>query len=208
MRRARVIFPITLSPARLNHEVANTRLLLTERYGTIDYSACFERHQEFRMTAIELIVKQLESSARALKSTLEDFTDAELLTRPAPAANHPLYQLGHLCSGEVHLMSYCRQGIYSNLPGDLLKRFDRSACTVDDPAKLATKAELIALFDQIRAQTIAYAKSLTDADLDKPTNIPFAPTIGEMLAMQAVHVAMHTGQMQVARRCLGKKILM
>jgi hypothetical protein len=29
-----------------------------------------------------------------------------------------------------------------------------------------------------------------------------------MLAVQATHVAMHTGQMQVARRCLGKKILM
>jgi hypothetical protein len=160
------------------------------------------------MTAIELIVKELQSSANALKATLEDFTDAELLTRPAPAANHPLYQLGHLCSGEVHLMAYCKQGIYSNLPAELLKRFDRNACTVNDPAKLATKAELIGLFDQIRAQTIAYARSLSDADLDKPTNVPFAPTVGEMLAMQSAHVMMHTGQMQVARRCLGKKILM
>jgi hypothetical protein len=160
------------------------------------------------MTAIELIIKQLESSARTVKATLEDFTDAEMLTRPAPAANHPLYQLGHLCSAEVHLMGYCKQGIHSDLPADLLKRFNREACSVDDPARLASKSELIRLFGQIRAQTIAYARSLSDADLDKPTNVAFAPTVGEMLAMQATHVMMHTGQMQVARRCLGKKILM
>jgi hypothetical protein len=160
------------------------------------------------MTSIELIVKELTTSPQALKATLEDFTDAELLTRPSPAANHPLYQLGHLCSGEVHLMGYCKQGIYSNLPTELLKRFDRSACTENDPAKLATKAELLSLFDQIRSQTIAYAKSLKDADLDQPTNVPFAPTVGQMLMVQATHLFMHVGQMQVARRCLGKKILM
>lgn len=160
------------------------------------------------MTAIELIIKELNSSAQALKNTLDDFTDAELLTRPAPAANHPLYQLGHISYAEVHLMGYCKQGIYSSLPAELLKRFDRNACGENDPAKFASKAELLGLFDQVRGQTIAYAKSLSDADLDQPTNVPFAPTVGEMLSVQSTHLFMHLGQMQVARRCLGKKILM
>ena len=77
----------------------------------------------------------------------------------------------------------------------------------NDPKKLGTKAELISLFDKIRAQTIAYAKTLKESDLDAPTNVPFAATVGEMLSLQSTHVAMHMGQMQVVRRKLGKPIL-
>jgi hypothetical protein len=159
------------------------------------------------MNSIDLIVKELASSGEWLKSTLADFTDDEMLTRPAPAANHPLYQLGHLCSGEVHLMSSCKKGIHSDLPADLDQRFGKEGAKENDPKKLGTKAELISLFDKIRAQTIAYAKTLKESDLDAPTNVPFAATVGEMLSLQSTHVAMHMGQMQVVRRKLGKPIL-
>ena len=159
------------------------------------------------MTAIDLILKELTASVEWLKSTIADFTDAEMLTRPAPAANHPLYQLGHLCSAEVHLMSHCKKGIYSGLPEDLDQRFGKEAARENDLGKLGTKAELLALLEKIRAQTIAYAKTLKEADLDAATGIPFAPTVGQMLILQSGHISMHMGQMQVARRTLGKPIL-
>jgi uncharacterized damage-inducible protein DinB len=159
------------------------------------------------MNSIELILKELTGSPEWLKMTIGDMTDADMLTRPVPAANHPLYQLGHLCAAEVHLMSYCKKGIHSDIPADLGERFGKEASKENDLKKLGTKDELLALHAKIRAQTIAYAKTLKESDLDVPTNVPFAPTVGQMLTLMSSHIIMHMGQMQVARRALGKPIL-
>lgn len=81
---------------------------------------------------------------------------------------------------------------------------------IDDPKQLATKQQVVDLFIKTHQAAMAFTKTLTDADLDKPAPESFRkffPTVGDLMSLQATHVMMHLGQIQVARRKLGKPIL-
>jgi hypothetical protein len=146
-----------------------------------------------------------------LKSTVADFTDGELLTRPCPGANHPLWQLGHLCVAETNLVNTVKPGSIPELPAGFAARFENKKTNhVDDPAQLATKQQVMDLFTKIRAATIASLAKLSEADLDAPSPEKFRarlPKVGDVYGLNIGHVMMHLGQIQVARRKLGKPIL-
>lgn len=163
------------------------------------------------MNATDLLVSQLTSSLHMLKMTLADMSDAELLQRPVPGANHPLWQLGHLCGSEVFFVNQIKQGAMPELPAGFAERFSKKSIGVDDPAHFVSKKEeVLELFSKLRAATIALTKTLKPEDLDKPSPEAirgFCATVGDNLSMQASHVIMHLGQLQVLRRKLGKPIL-
>ena len=96
------------------------------------------------------------------------------------------------------------------LPAGFAERYTKETSSIDDPAKLGNKKDLMALFDKVREKTCAWAATLTPADMAKPTPEKmrqFVPTVGHLANMIPVHVAMHIGQIQVLRRKLGKPIL-
>jgi hypothetical protein len=162
------------------------------------------------MTINDLLVSQLQGNLGVLQMTLAEFSDADMMVRPAPAANHATWQLGHLCRAEVNLMNMVKPGSMPELPAGFADRFDKKTATSDDLKAFETKQELLDLFGKIRQATINVAKSISASDLD--TAMPekmqrLAKNSGEMLAMQAGHVTMHIGQFQVIRRKLGKPVL-
>jgi hypothetical protein len=66
----------------------------------------------------------------------------------------------------------------------------------------------MAQFERVRAGTIAWAKTLTAAQLAAPSPMPqFLPTVAHVVNLAAGHIWMHCGQIQVLRRKLGKPIL-
>ncbi|MCL2648190.1 MAG: DinB family protein [Phycisphaerales bacterium] len=67
--------------------------------------------------------------------------------------------------------------------------------------------ECESLIAQVRQASIAGIKTLSESDLDKPTGLPFAPTVGLLLSLMNGHAIMHLGQIQVIRRKLGKPII-
>ncbi len=163
------------------------------------------------MTAIELLVVELNSSAQMVKMTLGDFTDAEMMVRPAPGANHPLWQLGHLTGSEAYMMNQVKPGAMPELPAGFDDRFDNKNNKSDAPKSYgATRQELLDTFAKVRAGTIALIQSLKPEDLDKPSPNTFGgmcSTIGSLLSLVSSHTVMHLGQMQVARRKVGKPVL-
>jgi uncharacterized damage-inducible protein DinB len=164
------------------------------------------------MNSIELIAKGLKQSHDMLMMTLSDFTEAEMLTRPCPGANHPLWQIGHLCVAETFITSTIKPGSMPELPAGFKEKFENNKKTnlVDDPKQLASKAQVLELFGKTHQALIAFTKSLSDADLDKPAPEKFKShfaTLGELMVMQVTHVSMHMGQIQVARRKLGKPVM-
>ena len=46
------------------------------------------------MTQTELLADMLNRNLEMLKATLGDFSDADMLVRPTPGANHAAWQLG------------------------------------------------------------------------------------------------------------------
>lgn len=157
--------------------------------------------------AIQLIVDNVHGNTEFAKLTLADFTDAEMFTRPSPASWHVMYQIGHCINGEAYLMSKLDLGV-EMLPADFSAMFGPDRAGITDPAKFPTKARLLEMLDWQRSRTTAALAKLTEADLLKPSPLPnWAPTMGRLLLLIGDHMTMHLGQVQVARRLLGKPVL-
>src|SRR3954469_8548494 len=116
------------------------------------------------MTINDLLVGQLQQNLGMLQMTLADFSDADMMARPAPGANHATWQLGHLCRAEVNLVNMVKPGSMPELPAGFADRFDKKTSTLDDPKAFATKQELLELFGKIRQATINVAKSISPTD--------------------------------------------
>lgn len=162
------------------------------------------------MTNIELMAELLHGNVGMLTGTLADFSDADLLVRPVPAANHAAWQLGHLIKSEVNMLDLVKPGAALQLPPGFADKFTRATAPIDDPKHFPGKADLVDTFTQARAKTVEWVRTLTPADLEKdtPERIRgWAPTVGHLIAMVPAHVCMHVGQFQVIRRKLGKPVL-
>ena len=159
------------------------------------------------MTVNDLLASGLQQGLGMLKMHVADFSDAELLVRPVPGANHANWQLGHLIASETKMMGGCGAAMPA-LPAGFAERYSKEAAKNDDAGKFATKAELLAVLEKTRAASVAFAKSATAAQLAAPSPmVQMCPTVADFIALGASHDAMHIGQIQVLRRKLGKPML-
>lgn len=162
------------------------------------------------MKMTDLSADLYQRSLDMLKMTLADFSDADMLVRPTPGANHTAWQLGHLISAETRIINACAPGAMPELPAGFADQFGKTAAASDDASAFPKKSDLIAQMEKTRAAAIKWAKSLSESDLDRPTEGPlknFVPTVQHVLALIPNHTAMHIGQFQVIRRKLGKPVL-
>lgn len=162
------------------------------------------------MTLQEHLVVALQSNLDRFKATLADFSDADLLVRPVPGANHAAWQIGHLISSERRLVETTKPSCMPPLPAGFAEKFTKETAAVDTPSAFPSKAELLAAYDQQRQGTIAWAKGLTEAELDQPLPPPIGariPTVAALALLVPTHLAMHMGQIQVIRRKLNKPVL-
>jgi len=162
------------------------------------------------MNAKDAIKGSLTSTKDMLGWFLSDLSDADLLVRPVPAANHIAWQLGHLIASETNMSKFLPGASYPELPGGFAERHNKTTASMDPPKGFGTKQEYLTLFGKTRDATIAALDKLSEKDLDKPTQgemARYAPTLGALLMLNSQHVLMHAGQFSVVRRKLGKPIL-
>src|SRR5262249_609324 len=68
------------------------------------------------MNGSQAIQSAIQSTQFVVTALLEDLSDADLLIRPVPGANHIAWQLGHLIDSEVQM-------IKDQLPGTAYPEF-------------------------------------------------------------------------------------
>ena len=163
------------------------------------------------MNGIETIQAALEGTKATLNWFVGDLSDADLFVRPAPTANHIAWQIGNVIVGDQHLVSeQLPEASYPELPAGFKENHGAEGAKKDGPEGFLSKAEYLALFESVRAATIAAVGKLSDADLDRPTKgrmLAFAPKLGDLLLLVSNHTLMHAGQFSVIRRLLGKPVL-
>jgi hypothetical protein len=140
---------------------------------------------------------------------LQDLSDADLMARPTPTANHIAWQLGHLIASEQGMVAGLGHKTRP-LPNGFAESHGKEASTSDDPKKFRTKAEYLTLFKQVREDTLAALKATPDADLEKPgpeSMQAYAPTVMAVFNLLGAHDLMHAGQFTPVRRKLGKPVL-
>jgi DinB superfamily len=163
------------------------------------------------MNAKEAIRTSLKSSQNMLPMFLNDLSDADILDRPVPSANHIAWQLGHLIASECRLGQQLPGAKYPELPAGFAEHHTKDTSKIDPPKGFGTKAQYLELFNKVREATLASLDRLNDADLDKPATgnvAKMAPTLGAVLLLASNHVLMHLGQFTVVRRKFGKPNVM
>ena len=161
------------------------------------------------MSSAELFSKNILQTKTMIDSSLKDFSDADMLFRPAKTANHAAWQMGHLANATRNMVAACDPSVAFKFEDDA--RFGKSKASIDDPAFFPSKAELLSRFDSAMDTAAAWVANLTDADLAKrtPERLQnFAPTVANIAILLASHPLMHMGQFSVTRRALAKPILM
>jgi hypothetical protein len=163
------------------------------------------------MNAIELLAGALKGSEGVALGFLADLSDADLLVRPVPGANHIAWQIGHLTLAERFLVGeQIPEVSYPPLPAGFETRHGKEAATSTETTGWLTKAEYERVFRETRAATVAAVSKLTEADLDRPTQgrmAAKAPKLGNLIQLLANHDMMHAGQFSVVRRKQGKPVL-
>jgi uncharacterized damage-inducible protein DinB len=163
------------------------------------------------MKATDVIQTALSSTQNILAMYLGDLSDADLLARPVPSANHIAWQLGHLISSEIELVrSQLPKAALPELPAGFAEQHGKDTAKQEPPKGFGTKDQYLGLFNRVREATKATVAKLSDADLDKPSTgqmAEFAPTLGAFLILVANHTMMHAGQFTAIRRKLGKPVL-
>jgi hypothetical protein len=161
------------------------------------------------MQAKDVLKYALTMNQSILTSYLADLSDADLLVRPVPGANHVAWQLGHLIAAEAqYFLPALPGGAAVELPAGFDKQHSKEMASSDTGFK--TKAEYLALFDKVRQGTMAALEKVSETDLDQPITgrlTRIAPNVGALFFLCANHVMMHAGQFAVLRRKQGKPIL-
>ncbi len=160
------------------------------------------------MQAKDVIHAALTDTKKNLNWYVSDLSDADLLVRPVPAANHIAWQLGHLIVAEKQLGGGVPGFAYPELPKGYTELYGKEGAGKDQGFE--RKATYVDLFNKMRDTTLAAVSKLSDADLDKPTEgsmAKFAPKVVNLLLLLSDHTTMHYGQFTVVRRKLGKPVL-
>ena len=162
------------------------------------------------MNTKDVIRRSIKSSDNIVDGYLGDLTDAELLVRPVPGANHIAWQLGHLVAAENMLIESVVPGSMPKLPDGFKEKYSKETAGIDDPKAFHNKAELLRLMKEQRVATLAALDKIKDEDLEKPgpeAFRSFVPQVIDVFMMPGTHAMMHAGQWAVTRRKLGRKPL-
>jgi uncharacterized damage-inducible protein DinB len=156
----------------------------------------------------DVIAKSLDMSDFMIKKYLDDLSDADIRLIPVEGMNSIALQLGHLIAAERSMVENVSPGLSPELPSGFKESHDLKQPAKDESSR-ASKDEYIKLWDAQRAATKKALETVSDADLEdtRGGKLPqFAPTVGDILNMAAVHAISHSGQFVAVRRMLKKPI--
>ena len=164
------------------------------------------------MSTIDYLRQSMMTSGHLTTALLDDMKDLPLQAPTSKGGNHPLWVLGHLAYAEANIIEHIIKGNDNPLLAwkeTFGPRQEPSTNAEDYPSWDEVRGK----FDEMRANTLAFIETLSDADLETPTkNCPEGReeafgTIGACLIVLSLHPMMHYGQVADARRMADRKPL-
>jgi len=158
------------------------------------------------MTANDVLVHSLKMDLAVWNMLLDDLSDADLLVRPVPGANHIAWQLGHIIAAEHRFISEIGKSMPA-LPPGFAEQHGKDKAGSDQG--FLSKSDYLQFLTTVRTASVAAAAGASNEELDRVNTgsmAQFCPTIGTLYALVAAHASMHVGQVSVVRRQLGKPV--
>ncbi|MGN6507667.1 MAG: DinB family protein [Tepidisphaeraceae bacterium] len=159
------------------------------------------------MTINDLAVVSLQRSAQFFHGFVDDLSPEDFKHVHAPGANAPAWIVAHLLAVEYMMLGLLTQDRPALPEGFDPQRFGRGSAY--DPSADVDPAALLPFFDRLRDRTIEVVRAMPASEFDRklPNISPRFSTVGELIAVMGVHVALHAGQLSGIRRSLGKPAL-
>lgn len=160
------------------------------------------------MNSTDFIRLSLDSSQRTAMGLLVDLKDS-MLTPPAPSCgNHALWTLGHLAFSESILFESFVCGKQTRFP-DWKPLFGIKSVPSSDASVYPQFEEMIAAWNDLRADVLRHLSNLDDADLSAGSHAPAGVSerfgsVGQCFAAMVFHPGFHAGQLAVIRRSLDR----
>ncbi len=156
-------------------------------------------------SSIEIIVHSLRTSQRMLTRFAEDLKGDEYMHRTCSTANCAAWILGHLILTDRRLLGRFAVSALPELPDGFEPRFARDQ-TAAMAGEFGDVNVLLPLFNQHRDHLIDTVKAASSEKLDAPLDAPHPlfRNLGEAANFMSVHTSMHTGQITMIRRSLGR----
>src|SRR6266852_9915279 len=114
------------------------------------------------MKGTEVIQAALKGAGGLVDWYLSDLSDADLLVRPVPAANHIAWQMGHLIDSESHLLGQLPGAAYPKLQAGWSDQHGKDTEAMDPPKGFASKSEYLNQFNKAREATLATLAKMSD----------------------------------------------
>src|SRR5436190_20829117 len=106
------------------------------------------------MRGTDVIRTALQSTQHLVTWFLSDLSDADLLARPVPGANHIAWQLGHLINAEPFLVrTELPDAAYPEMPAGFADQHTKDTAASDTGFR--TKTEYVDWTKKMRAATLA-----------------------------------------------------
>lgn len=157
------------------------------------------------MTTPDALAAGYRMAGQLVHRMSADLTPDEFAHQPVPGANSAAWVVGHLAVTLWRTADRLGAPDLAPLPPGLLDTFTQTGKPAAAQSGLGDPAALLALFDTCLAKVIAAVPTIPAAKLAEPATRPGpATSYGEGVLFGALHIAMHTGQLSLVRRSLGK----
>jgi uncharacterized damage-inducible protein DinB len=159
------------------------------------------------MSEVDVFRHQVQAIHEVLRRNVAGLTHEESLIEPSPAGNCLNWVVGHLLC--IYEKALSMLGQKTVMEEGALKRYDRGAPPLHDPAEALDFQKLLTAWDEATKRFDAGLAGLTAEALDRPA--PRGPgsdgneTLRSVLAVLLFHQAYHTGQTGILRRIAGKE---
>ena len=160
---------------------------------------------------LQIATRHIEFARRYSLSLLEDLNEDEWFWTPDSFPTHVAWQVGHLAMSEYGLTLYRQRGRNLEVDKQLMsskfrKHFMRGSKPSLDRESHPTKTEILNVLERVHSQMRKEIVTFNDEDLDEridPPHAAFATRYGALL-FAGDHEMLHSGQIGVLRRLMGK----
>jgi hypothetical protein len=158
---------------------------------------------------LDIAIKQIEFARQYMLSLIADIPDEQWFNMP-DGISHVAWQVAHLAMAQYGLCLFRVRGRsdvdLKLMPSDFRKKFSKGTIPLPDPAANPTPAEIRDVLTRVYEQSIKELATYTDEQLDAPVDMPysvFATKLGAIYFCSA-HEMLHSGQIGILRRLMGK----
>jgi len=161
--------------------------------------------------SLALALQQIEFARSYVLGILAEIDEADWFTMPPGCPTHVAWQVGHLAMAEYGLCLFRQRGRQESdlelMSSSFRKQFSRGSVPEFDPGKYPSPAEVRGTLDRIHAQVLKEIPLLAPEQLKEPVEPPFAVEATKLgcLLFCSHHEMLHTGQLGLLRRLLGKQ---